>query len=94
VAADPLLGSWRAEPSQLRLTVRQALVKAPEGTRLLLLVDQFEETFTLCADEAQRRAFITALAGLVDGRIAGQAWWLVSARISTVAALSIPSSSR
>jgi len=29
--------------------------------RLLLMVDQFEELFTQCADEGQRRAFITAL---------------------------------
>ena len=29
--------------------------------RLLLMVDQFEELFTQCPDEAQRRAFITAL---------------------------------
>jgi hypothetical protein len=28
---------------------------------LLLVVDQFEELFTQCADEGQRRAFITAL---------------------------------
>jgi WD40 repeat protein/transcriptional regulator with XRE-family HTH domain len=29
--------------------------------RLLLVVDQFEELFTQCADEGQRRAFVTAL---------------------------------
>ena len=29
--------------------------------RLLLVVDQFEQVFTQCADEGQRRAFITAL---------------------------------
>ena len=29
--------------------------------RLLLVVDQFEEVFTQCAEEGQRRAFITAL---------------------------------
>ena len=29
--------------------------------RLLVVVDQFEEVFTQCADEGQRRAFITAL---------------------------------
>jgi transcriptional regulator with XRE-family HTH domain len=29
--------------------------------RLLLVVDQFEELFTLCAEDGQRRAFITAL---------------------------------
>jgi transcriptional regulator with XRE-family HTH domain len=31
------------------------------GRRLLLVVDQFEELFTQCAQEGQRRAFITAL---------------------------------
>src|SRR5262249_62177070 len=29
--------------------------------RLVLVVDQFEELFTQCPDEGQRRAFITAL---------------------------------
>jgi WD40 repeat protein/transcriptional regulator with XRE-family HTH domain len=33
----------------------------PRQHRLLLVVDQFEELFTHCADEGQRRAFITAL---------------------------------
>jgi transcriptional regulator with XRE-family HTH domain/Tol biopolymer transport system component len=33
----------------------------PRQQRLLLVVDQFEEVFTQCADEGQRRAFITAL---------------------------------
>ena len=33
----------------------------PRRQRLLLVVDQFEELFTQCADEGQRRAFITAL---------------------------------
>ena len=33
----------------------------PAPPRLLLVVDQFEELFTQCADEGQRRAFITAL---------------------------------
>jgi WD40 repeat protein/transcriptional regulator with XRE-family HTH domain len=33
----------------------------PRQQRLLLVVDQFEEVFTQCADEEQRRAFITAL---------------------------------
>ena len=31
------------------------------GTRLVIVVDQFEEVFTLCADERERRAFIEAL---------------------------------
>src|SRR4029077_1746376 len=39
-----------AQPDQLR-----------PGRLLLLVVDQFEELFTQCADDGQRRAFITAL---------------------------------
>jgi len=33
----------------------------PGQRRVLLVVDQFEEVFTQCAEEGQRRAFITAL---------------------------------
>jgi WD40 repeat protein/DNA-binding XRE family transcriptional regulator len=33
----------------------------PQLSRLLLVVDQFEELFTQCPDEGQRQAFITAL---------------------------------
>ncbi|WP_030898098.1 WD40 repeat domain-containing protein [Streptomyces sp. NRRL S-474] len=35
-------------------------VAAP-GTRPVIIVDQFEETFTLCPDEADRRAFVEVL---------------------------------
>ena len=35
--------------------------RPPRQRRLLLVVDQFEELFTQCADEGQRRAFISAL---------------------------------
>ncbi|MFJ3620945.1 hypothetical protein ACIPSH_22765 [Streptomyces iakyrus] len=34
---------------------------APSGARPVVIVDQFEETFTLCPDEADRRAFIEVL---------------------------------
>ncbi|MEV0387781.1 helix-turn-helix domain-containing protein [Nonomuraea sp. NPDC050643] len=37
------------------------------GTYAVLIVDQFEELFTMCADEAEREAFITALSGLAEG---------------------------
>jgi transcriptional regulator with XRE-family HTH domain len=42
-------GGWAVERDQLG------------QRRVVLVVDQFEELFTLCADEEQRRAFITAL---------------------------------
>ena len=66
-----------ADPDGFALTARQAALAWPQGQpgtngsaaerdqppqrRLLLVVDQFEELFTQCADEGQRRAFITAL---------------------------------
>ena len=66
-----------ADPGGFALTARQAARAGPAGPaeelegparrdqlppdRLLLVVDQFEELFTQCAEEGQRRAFITAL---------------------------------
>ncbi|WP_055699230.1 MULTISPECIES: nSTAND1 domain-containing NTPase [Streptomyces] len=35
--------------------------EAPDGARPVVIVDQFEETFTLCSDEAERRTFIRLL---------------------------------
>ncbi|WP_214108174.1 nSTAND1 domain-containing NTPase [Acrocarpospora catenulata] len=53
---DSVLEQLRDDPA----AVRAAL--APH--RLLLVVDQFEETFTLCAEEGERRRFVAALLGL------------------------------
>ena len=62
-----------ADPAAFALIARQAALaqpgrapEVPEGSaeqpsRLLLVVDQFEQLFTQCTDEVQRRAFITAL---------------------------------
>jgi transcriptional regulator with XRE-family HTH domain len=41
--------------------------RSPE--RLLILVDQFEEVFTLCRDETERFAFIEALIGLAQDQV-------------------------
>ncbi|HSS51576.1 MAG TPA: toll/interleukin-1 receptor domain-containing protein, partial [Thermoanaerobaculia bacterium] len=49
-----LAGDHRA----LHLTSRLALRGAPADRRLVVLVDQFEEVFTLCTDEGQRQALI------------------------------------
>src|SRR5262245_26189200 len=64
-----------ADPAGFALTARQATLaephrpaapaaerdRPPQQRRLLLVVDQFEQLFTQCADEGQRRAFIAAL---------------------------------
>ncbi|WP_344443207.1 helix-turn-helix domain-containing protein [Kitasatospora nipponensis] len=36
----------------------------PAGAALVLVVDQFEEVFTLCADEAERRSFVRVICEL------------------------------
>ncbi len=66
VAPGSLLADLHADPSRLRLAVRQVVADARAGTRLLLVVDQFEETFTLCHDDHERRQFIQALVSLLD----------------------------
>lgn len=52
----------RADPREFARVVGQILAeKALVEGRLLLLIDQFEEIFTLCHDEAERATFIAAL---------------------------------
>lgn len=56
----------------LHLLGRVALADAPDDARLLVVVDQFEEVFTRCRDEDERRRFTENLAYAAtapDGRI-------------------------
>ena len=55
------MAALRSAENTLHLTARLALRDAPPSARLLLLVDQFEEVFTLCEDEAARQAFFANL---------------------------------
>lgn len=50
----------------LAALVRERLALAPGG-KLVLVVDQFEELFTLSQDDVARRRFVDALAGLTGG---------------------------
>jgi len=61
-SAPALRREFAGDPTTVHLRVRQTLADHPAGTELLLVVDQFEELFTLCADTSERQAFITALA--------------------------------
>lgn len=77
----------REDPARLTAVVTRARHRATAGdraqrgqddrepppARLALLVDQFEEVFTLCPDEAERRAFIRALCALSTPDPAGDA---------------------
>jgi serine/threonine protein kinase/WD40 repeat protein len=51
----------RAEPHTLHLASSVALAGRPEGERLVWVIDQFEEVFTLCRDEGERAAFVSNL---------------------------------
>lgn len=44
------------------------LAKAPETAVFVLVIDQFEETFTLCEDELERRAFIDQILYAIQTR--------------------------
>ena len=69
-----------ADPAGFSLIARQAALAQPGSTagsppgsaaqpgRLLLVVDQFEQLFTQCADEEQSQAFITALHAATTAR--------------------------
>ncbi|MFE1171332.1 hypothetical protein [Streptomyces sp. NPDC058773] len=50
------------EPERVELALSTWLSGRPEEERVLLVVDQFEEVFTLCADEAERTVFHSVLA--------------------------------
>lgn len=59
-ATTTLIDDLRIDPRALHLHVLKQLSRS-SGSRLLVVVDQFEEVFTLCKDDAERRAFINNL---------------------------------
>ncbi len=59
-ATSTLMDDLKNDSRSLRLYIRKLLSQSG-GTNLLLVVDQFEETFTLCKDAAERTAFIENL---------------------------------
>ncbi|MEO5887043.1 MAG: formylglycine-generating enzyme family protein [Anaerolineales bacterium] len=65
-ATSTLMDDMQKEARSLRLYVKKVLSNSGE-TNLLLVVDQFEEVFTLCKDPVERKAFIENLLSLVDG---------------------------
>jgi len=63
---------WRVQLIRPGEHPMRELDDLPSGEPLLLVVDQFEEVFTACADEAERATFLAALAqaaNSADGHI-------------------------
>ena len=69
-AAATLMDDFTREPRSLQIFVKRKL-GLENGSRLLLVVDQFEELFALCRSEEERTAFINNLltASEVDGPV-------------------------
>ncbi|MEV6302992.1 hypothetical protein AB0M02_26490 [Actinoplanes sp. NPDC051861] len=61
------------------VAVRQALAARAGVDRLVVVVDQFEETFTLCRDERTRERFVECLLAIVDG-CPERAWLVLGVR--------------
>ncbi|WP_248964805.1 nSTAND1 domain-containing NTPase [Sphaerisporangium perillae] len=64
---DDLAGDPDALSAALDIAQRSASASDARQSRRLLVVDQFEETFTLCADDGERRRFVEALLGMTLG---------------------------
>ncbi len=66
------LDQLRADEQNLDQAAALAFAERPADERLMLVVDQFEEVFTLCDDEADRTAFVANLcsaATIPGGRV-------------------------
>jgi WD40 repeat protein/transcriptional regulator with XRE-family HTH domain len=67
---DDMVASIRSDP--VEGIVRATRAAAGKSDRLLIVVDQFEELFTLCPDEKERQAFVTALVAAVGSPAAAE----------------------
>jgi WD40 repeat protein/class 3 adenylate cyclase len=61
--AHPMKELRRALGSNEEQPLEASVATVPKDGRLVLVIDQFEEVFTLCSDEPERAAFIDALTG-------------------------------
>jgi Novel STAND NTPase 1/Sulfatase-modifying factor enzyme 1/Effector-associated domain 1 len=61
IVITELMDDMAQDPRSLHLHLRQLLKQDKITDRLLLVVDQFEELFTLCRDRDERQAFVDNL---------------------------------
>ena len=95
VSAGSVLDDLRTDPERVVLAARQALVDAAPEARLVLVVDQFEELFTLCHDERRARGcFMDALLDARATRRAGASVLVACAPTSTATSRAYPGARR
>ncbi|MCH6163096.1 nSTAND1 domain-containing NTPase [Streptomyces marispadix] len=56
-----LCAEFGAEPRNVHRTVRRITAEGPPDAEVVLVVDQFEEIFTVCRTAEERRRFVSAL---------------------------------
>ncbi|HEU5469093.1 MAG TPA: hypothetical protein VFV67_00455 [Actinophytocola sp.] len=61
ITSSQLVRDFADRPENLALAIRQVIAKRPSTTDSLLIIDQFEELFTLCREVKDRDQFIAAL---------------------------------
>lgn len=66
---DQIIDEIKVEPSNIDRHMRRFISQHGEGDHLLLIVDEFEEVFTLCKNHPERQMFIDILmtAAVKDG---------------------------
>ncbi len=69
-AAESVRDSLLAEPASFNAVIAGALAGQGAAAELLLVVDQFEELFTMCRDQRQRDGFVRALLAAITGAAA------------------------
>ena len=65
IETQKLAGALLRQESSLEGVAEHILAQHPGARRLLLVVDQFEETYTLCPESEARRRFVEGLLGAV-----------------------------
>jgi membrane-associated HD superfamily phosphohydrolase len=71
-AATTMIDDMSRDPRSLDLWIAKLLGDQKKETRLLLLIDQFEELFTLCQNVEERRTFVDNLMAAVSPDTAGR----------------------
>ncbi len=70
-ATTTLIDDLRRDARTLDLAAAKLLVQRGQAAHLFLVVDQFEELFTLCTDETERQSFIDNLMTAVSPETGG-----------------------
>jgi WD40 repeat protein/energy-coupling factor transporter ATP-binding protein EcfA2 len=65
-SAEATYQELTADPAAVGAKIRAALTGCPASTSLLIVVDQFEEVFTLCRNAQERTRFIDVLVSAAD----------------------------